>query len=158
MKQNFAGPPMRRDSGSMAELEVRTLVEQAKVNIKQFYDMYDQKMKEKITHPLFDGIEEDKVLSLTGQVELLEQEMVRRVRELVWAQGLLKKDQLATKKRLGDAVSDKQLEITLSGFRNTVQEQLTSMTQDMHELRATMNNLKFEVTTQVVNSLKNTNP
>ena len=84
--------------------------------------------------------------------------MVRRVRELVWAQGLLKKDQLATKKRLGDAVSDKQLEITLSGFRNTVQEQLTSMTQDMHELRATMNNLKFEVTTQVVNSLKNTNP
>ena len=72
MKQNFAGPPMRRDSGSMAELEVRTLVEQAKVNIKQFYDMYDQKMKEKITHPLFDGIEEDKVLSLTGQVELLE--------------------------------------------------------------------------------------
>ena len=48
--------------------------------------------------------------------------MVRRVKELVWAQGLLKKDQLATKKRLADAVSDKQLEITLSGFRNTVQE------------------------------------
>ena len=76
----------------MAELEIRTLVENAKNHIVQFYEMYDHKMREKLTHPLFEGIDSDKIQVLTGQVELLEQEMVKRVRDLVWAQSLLKKD------------------------------------------------------------------
>ena len=54
--------------------------------------MYDSKMREKMTHPLFNDIDEDKVQVLTSQLELLEQEMVRRMRDLVWAQSLLKKD------------------------------------------------------------------
>ena len=82
-------------------------------------------MREKLSHPLFSSIEEDKLQVLTSQVELLETEMVRRIRDLVWAQSLLKKDQIATKKRLSEAVTDKQLDITLSGFRNHVQEHLT---------------------------------
>lgn len=109
-----------RDTGSMAELEIRSLVENAKTHIKQFYEMYDSKFRERLTHPLFNNIDDDKVSVLTGQVELLENEMVRRIRDLVWAQSLLKKDQIVTKKRLAECVSDKQLEMCLSGFRNTV--------------------------------------
>ena len=49
-----------------------------------------------MTHPLFRGIDEEdpnsKVQLLTEQVELLETEMARRIRDLVWAQSLLKKD------------------------------------------------------------------
>jgi hypothetical protein len=45
-----------------------------------------------MTHPLFEGIDGDKMQVLTGQVELLEQEMVKRIKDLVWAQSLLKKD------------------------------------------------------------------
>jgi hypothetical protein len=41
----------------MAELEIRSMVEMAKSNIRQFYDMYDQKIKSKMTHPLFTNID-----------------------------------------------------------------------------------------------------
>lgn len=37
----------------MAELEVRAVIDQAKGHIKQFYDMYDKKIKMQMTHPLF---------------------------------------------------------------------------------------------------------
>jgi hypothetical protein len=61
-------------------------------------------------HPLFAGIDESdlsqKVMTVTEQVDLLESEMARKVRELVWAQTLLKKDQIATKKRLSDSITD----------------------------------------------------
>ena len=47
-------------------------------------------------HPLFAGIDESdsahKIQVLTEQVDLLEQEVARKIRELVWAQSLLKKD------------------------------------------------------------------
>ena len=78
---------MSRDQGSMAELEIRSMVDMAKVNIKQFYEMYDSKMKDRLTHPLFEGIDEagPKLQVLTEQVELLESEMARRIRDLVWA-------------------------------------------------------------------------
>ena len=80
----------------MAELEIRSLVEMAKSNIRQFYDMYDRKIKSQMTHPLFRGIDEEdpntKVQLLTEQLELLETEMAKRVRDLVWAQNALKKD------------------------------------------------------------------
>lgn len=47
-------------------------------------------------HPLFAGIDEgdfaQKLQIVNEQVDLLEQEVARKVRELVWAQSLLKKD------------------------------------------------------------------
>ena len=96
----------------MASLEMRTLVEMAKTNIKQFYEMYDRKIKSQMTHPLFQNIDDDmrnnsKISILTEQLELLENEMARRIRDIVWAQSLLKKDQIVTKKRLSETVSDK---------------------------------------------------
>lgn len=46
-------------------------------------------MKSQLTHPLFQGIESNpdanKTYVLTEQVELLENEMARRIRDLVWA-------------------------------------------------------------------------
>lgn len=50
--------PRGRELGDMAELEIRSMVEMAKSNIRQFYDMYDRKIKSKMTHPLFRGIDE----------------------------------------------------------------------------------------------------
>ena len=80
-----------------------------------------------MTHPLFGDIDTEvggasKTQVLTEQVELLENEVARRIRDIVWAQSLLKKDQIVTKKRLSETVSDKQLEITLSSFRAHVQD------------------------------------
>ena len=49
---------MSRDQGSMAELEIRSIVDMAKTHIKQFYDMYDSKIRDRLTHPLFEGIDE----------------------------------------------------------------------------------------------------
>ena len=128
----------------MAELEIRSMVEMAKSNIRQFYDMYDQKIKSKMTHPLFTNIDHldpnSKLQLLTEQLELLESEMAKRVRDLVWAQSLLKKDQIVTKKRLADAVSDKQLEITMSSMRAHVQDQLSQFRGEMQEFKAVINN------------------
>lgn len=71
---------------------------------------YEAKKKSQMRHPLFAGIDESdltqKVLTVTEQVEVLEAEVARKVRELVWAQTLLKKDQIATKKRLGETITD----------------------------------------------------
>jgi len=80
-----------------------------------------------MTHPLFGDIDNEvggasKTQVLTEQLELLEDEVARRIRDIVWAQSLLKKDQIVTKKRLSETVSDKQLEITLSSFRAHVQD------------------------------------
>lgn len=38
---------------------MRSLVDLAKTNIKQFYEMYDRKIKSQITHPLFQNIDDD---------------------------------------------------------------------------------------------------
>ena len=76
----------------------------------QFYEMYDKKMKANLTHPAFQGIDHEnttKVQVLTEQVDLLEAECARRIRDLIWAQNLLKKDQIVTKKRMSETVSDK---------------------------------------------------
>lgn len=119
------------------------MVDQAKQNIKHFYDMYDQKLRAQLTHPLFRGIDENpetnKVQVLTEQVDLLESEMAKRIRDVVWAQSLLKKDQIATKKRMGVMVTDKQLDVQLSAFRGHVQDQLSQFTRDMLEMRAMIN-------------------
>ena len=48
----------------------------------------DKKMKQQMTHPLFKGIDEDnsnKVHVLTEQLDLLEAEVARRIRDLTWA-------------------------------------------------------------------------
>ena len=116
-----------KDLRNAASLELRALVDIAKGQIKQFYEMYDKKMKQQMTHPLFGDIDNDvggasKTQVLTEQLELLENEVARRIRDIVWAQSLLKKDQIVTKKRLSETVSDKQLEITLSSFRAHVQD------------------------------------
>ena len=138
-----ANPQAFRDFRSAASLEVRALVDQAKQNIKHFYDMYDQKLRAQLTHPLFRGIDENpetnKVQVLTEQVDLLESEMAKRIRDVVWAQSLLKKDQIATKKRMGVMVTDKQLDVQLSAFRGHVQDQLSQFTRDMLEMRAMIN-------------------
>ena len=159
-KQRWAHP-RGRELGDMAELEIRSMVEMAKSNIKQFYDMYDRKIKSKMTHPLFRSIDEQdpnsKLQLLTEQIELLETEMAKRVRDLVWAQSLLKKDQIVTKKRLADTVSDKQLEITMSSMRAHVQDQLSQFRGDMMELKALINNQPFEIGTKVMNQVKNMN-
>jgi len=77
-----------------------------------------------MTHPLFRGIDENMELGqnaiMTEQMNLLESEIARRIRDLVWAQSILKKDQIATKKRISTMVSDKQLEIHMSSFRSHV--------------------------------------
>ena len=97
-----------------------------------------------MTHPLFRGIDEEdpntRVQLLTEQLELLETEMAKRVRDLVWAQNALKKDQIVTKKRLSEAISDKQLEITMSSLRSHVQDQLSQFKGDLMEFRALINN------------------
>jgi len=59
--------------------------------------MYDRKVKENLTHPYFKGLDASgenysKVHLLTEQVELLEKEVAKRIKDLVWAQSLLKKD------------------------------------------------------------------
>lgn len=135
----------------MAELEIRSLVDEAKLNIKHFYDNYDRRMRENITHPLFLGLDGDpeKVTILNDQVDMLETEMAKRVRELISNQTILKKDQIATKKRMSELVTDKQLDITLSSYRNSMQDQLTRFSQEMLELKAVVNNLKFEFGTQL---------
>ena len=73
----------------MAELEIRALVEQAKSNIMSFYEVYDKKVKNTLTHPLFRSIDDDprnsKFQILSEQVDLLENEMAKRIRDLVWA-------------------------------------------------------------------------
>jgi len=56
-KQRWAHP-RGRELGDMAELEIRSMVEMAKSNIRSFYDMYDRKMKSKMTHPLFRNIDD----------------------------------------------------------------------------------------------------
>lgn len=72
--------------------------------------MYDQKLKSQLTHPLFKGIDENqetnRVQVLQEQVDMLEAEVARRIRDLVWAQSLLKKDQIATKKRMAVMITD----------------------------------------------------
>ena len=52
-------PQYLREVRSAATLEIRTVVEEAKESIKQFYDVYDQKIKSQMTHPLFRGIDEN---------------------------------------------------------------------------------------------------
>ena len=114
-----------------------------------------------MTHPLFRGIDEEdpnaRVQLLTEQLELLETEMAKRIRDLVWAQNALKKDQIVTKKRLSEAISDKQLEITMSSLRSHVQDQLTQFKGDLMEFRAIINNQKYEITTKVLNQVKSMN-
>jgi hypothetical protein len=45
--------------GAYAQLEVRQVIESAKSNIMQFYEMYDKKMKANLTHPAFQGIDHE---------------------------------------------------------------------------------------------------
>lgn len=73
---------------SIVNLEVNVAVDEAKNRIVQFYHMYDRKMKQHLTHPLFQGLDSShlsKVQVLTEQVELLENEVVKRIKDLVWA-------------------------------------------------------------------------
>ena len=46
-----------KNLGATAKLELRAVVDSAKRNIKQFYDMYDKKMKSQMTHPLFRSLD-----------------------------------------------------------------------------------------------------
>ena len=72
-------------------------------------------MKQQMTHPLFKGLDENQETNgtkvLQEQVDMLEAEVARRIRDLVWAQSLLKKDQIATKKRMAVMITDQQLDI-----------------------------------------------
>lgn len=83
--------------------------------------------------------------------------MAKRVRDLVWAQSLLKKDQIVTKKRLAEAVSDKQLEITMSSMRAHVQDQLSQFRSEQMEFRALIYNQPYEIGTKVMNQVKTMN-
>lgn len=137
---------------------MRALIEEAKESIRQFYDMYDQKLKSQITHPMFRGIDENKetnrVQVLQEQVDMLEAEVARRIRDLVWAQSLLKKDQIATKKRMSVMVTDKQLDIQLNAFKGHVQDDLSQFSRDNLEMRALINSQKYEIETKLMNHFK----
>ena len=76
---------------------------------------------------------------LQEQLDMLEAEVARRIRDLVWAQSLLKKDQIATKKRMAVMVSDKQLDIQLNAFKGHVQEELSQFSRESLEMRALIN-------------------
>jgi hypothetical protein len=91
---------------------------------------------------------------VSQKFEIFEDEIARRTKDLIRSQKILSKESLSLQKRVGDAVSSKELEMATDLLRTELEEQILKLREEQNLLRNIQKSSKYEIEAEIIKKIK----